>query len=108
MSSSIEFVEFVCDQISDLGQVRYRAMFGEYMIYLNEKPVLMVCDDTVYVKENEIIVSLMEEAEKGYPYPGSKEHYILDIDDQAFAQSVIKTLEPVLSVPKKRIPKKKN
>lgn len=102
MSSSKEFIQFVCDQIADVGMVRSRAMFGEFMIYLNDKPILMVCDDVVFIKEHASIVSLLDHAEKGYPYPGSKEHYILDIDDQEFAQIVVKTLEPELSIPKKR------
>ena len=32
------------------GEVWSRKMFGEYMAYLNEKPVLLVCDNTVFVK----------------------------------------------------------
>ncbi|MGN0560765.1 MAG: hypothetical protein ACI4K8_06895 [Candidatus Fimenecus sp.] len=27
-------------------------MFGEYMVYVNDKPILMVCDNTVFVKGN--------------------------------------------------------
>jgi DNA helicase-2/ATP-dependent DNA helicase PcrA len=33
-----------------VGAVRYKKMFGEYMVYVNEKPILLVCDNTVFVK----------------------------------------------------------
>ena len=32
MASSEEFVEYVCCQISDAGNIRYRKMMGEYCI----------------------------------------------------------------------------
>lgn len=50
MSTSPDFVAYVCEQIEGIGNVRSRKMFGEYMIYINEKPILLVCDNTVFVK----------------------------------------------------------
>ena len=62
MASSKEFVDFVCEQISELGDIRYRKMFGEYMVYYKDKPVLMVCDDTVYIKQLECVKEHMKDA----------------------------------------------
>ena len=64
-------------------------MFGEYMIYINEKPILMVCDNTVFVKLLPDIQELMEHADTGYPYDGAKEHYVLDIDNSELTTKVI-------------------
>lgn len=102
MASSIDFIEFVCSQIKDLGEVRYRKMFGEYMIYLNEKPVILVCDNIPYVKKLPDIESLMQEAETGFPYDGAKEHYILDVEHKHPLLEVTKILEEVLPYPKKK------
>ena len=102
MASSIDFIEFVCSQIRDLGEVRYRKMFGEYMIYLNEKPVILVCDNIPYVKKLPDIESLMQEAETGFPYDGAKEHYILDVEHKHPLLEVTKILEEVLPYPKKK------
>ena len=55
MASTEGFIEFVIEQIGDIGNVRYRKMFGEYMVYVNDKPILLVCDDTVYVKMHDEI-----------------------------------------------------
>ena len=52
MASNIDFIEFICSQIKGIGTVRYRKMFGDYMIYLNEKPIILVCDNIAYVKKH--------------------------------------------------------
>lgn len=46
MSTSPEFVAYLCEQLEGTGEVRSRKMFGEYMVYLNDRPVLLVCHDT--------------------------------------------------------------
>jgi len=104
MATSLDFIEFVCDQIRELGHVRYQKMFGEYMVYVNNKPVLLVCDNTVFVKKLDSIAEKMRGAPSGFPYQGAKEHYILDIDDSDFSSEIIRVLETVAPVPK---PKKK-
>ena len=42
MSSSLDFVNYVCEQLEGVGAIRSRKMFGEYMVYVNDKPVVMV------------------------------------------------------------------
>lgn len=102
MATTKEFIEFVYEQIYGVGEVRYKKMFGEYMMYVNDKPTLLVCDDTVYVKIHESILEKMQEAETGFPYKGAKEYYILDIDDKDFCKEIIRDLEPHLQIPKPR------
>lgn len=102
MATTVDFVEYVCAQVEDAGAVRYKKMFGEYMVYVNNKPILLVCDNTVYVKILPCLDGLMDSAEKGTPYEGAKEHYILDIDDKGLVLSVAAVLEPVITVPKPR------
>jgi TfoX/Sxy family transcriptional regulator of competence genes len=102
MSTEIGFIKFVCDQIEGVGNVRHKKMFGEYMVYINDKPVLLVCDNTVFVKILPELDDLMKNAEKGHPYKGAKEHYLLDIDDSEFSKQIIGILEPITPIPKPR------
>lgn len=102
MATSQEYAAFVCEQVRGAGTVRARKMFGEYMVYINEKPILLVCDNTVFVKKLDCIQKLMENAETGTPYDGAKEHYILDVENQTFAQNVIALLEAATPLPKPR------
>ncbi len=101
MATSIDYIEFVCEQVVGYD-VRYKKMFGEYMVYVNDKPVLLVCDNTVYVKKLNEIASLMENSETGFPYEGAKEHYILDVENAELTGKVIKILEEITPLPKKK------
>ena len=104
MATRPDFIEYVCSQTEGIGAVRYKKMFGEYMVYVNDKPLLGVCNNTVYVKILPCLDDLMADAERDFPYNGAKEHYILDIDNRELALAVVSALEPVIPVPK---PKKK-
>jgi TfoX/Sxy family transcriptional regulator of competence genes len=104
MSTTQDFAEYVCEQIRDAGAVRSRKMFGEYMVYVNDKPILLVCDNTVFVKQLEAVADILKDADVGFPYTGAKRHYVLDIDDAVLSNEVVRILEPITLVPK---PKKK-
>ena len=66
LATSIDYVEYVCSQIDRDYSIRYRKMFGEYMVYVNDKPLLLVCDNTAYVKILPCLDGLMDAAEKGH------------------------------------------
>ena len=102
MATTVDFIEFVCGQIHGDYTVRYKKMFGEYMVYVNEKPVLLVCDNTVFVKKLPELLALMTNARCGLPYDGTKEHYILDIEDATLTDTVVQILEQVTPLPKKK------
>ena len=102
MATSPEFIEYVCEQVKGTGAVTFKKMFGEFMIYVNAKPILLVCDDTVYVKVLDCIGNLMKDAEVVLPYDGAKPHYILDIDNSQLCSEVVHILEPVTPLPKPR------
>ena len=102
MASDIDFVNYVIDQINSLGIITSKKMFGEYMIYINQKPVILICNNTAYVKKLECIKLFCENGEIGIPYNGAKEHYILDIDNKETLIEIIKEVEKVTLIPKKR------
>jgi len=107
MATTQEYIEFVCNQIENEWNAQYRKMFGEYMVYVHSKPLLLVCDNTVYVRQLDSIEGLMESADKGFPYKGAKEHYIVDVEDRPLLNQLIEELEKVIPVPVKKKPKKK-
>lgn len=101
MSCTVEFIDFVCSQIQNAGSVRAKKMFGDWCIYVDEKPVILACDNLCYVKIYPVIENLMKNALTGFPYGGAKNHYILEIEHEDEAVSVIKALLPVIDYPKK-------
>lgn len=106
MATTAEYIEFVCEQASGRWDVHYKKMFGEYMVYVNDKPVLLVCDNTVFVKKLPEVQPLLSNADVGVPYGGAKEHYVLDIEDRDLTAAVLEVLERVTPLPKKRVSKK--
>ena len=79
-----------------------RKMFGEYMVYVNQKPVILICENTAYVKMLDDIKPYFINGETGFPYKGAKEHYILDIDNKETLCEIIKKVEKETKVPVKK------
>ncbi|MFP3043101.1 TfoX/Sxy family protein [Treponema primitia] len=107
MASDINFVNFVIDQIKNVGIITHKKMFGEYLIYANQKPVVLICDDTAYVKILDCVKPYFENAEKGFPYNGAKEHYIVDVENSELLSTIVKEIEKVTPIPTKKNKNKK-
>lgn len=52
MASSKEYLDFILEQLSDLEEVTYRAMMGEYILYYRGKIIGGIYDDTDLGYEN--------------------------------------------------------
>ena len=102
MACTTEYIEFVCNVLAPLGEVRYRKMMGDYVIYLNDKCVITACDNLAFIKKLDCIADLMKDAETGCPYSGAKEAYILDISDKRLVRTVLPILWDNLPFPKKK------
>lgn len=102
MACTTEYIDFLCEVLAPLGEVRSRKMMGDYVIYVNDKCVITACDNNAFIKKLDSIAPLMAEAETGCAYAGAKESYILDFSDQRKAREVISTLWEALPFPKKK------
>ena len=83
MATTQDYMEYVRERLPECGDVRYRKMFGEYMVYVNDKPLLTVCDNTVFVKKVPELAELMAGAGIGCPYELSLIHISMCIRDSA-------------------------
>lgn len=102
MACTEVFISYVSEMATQVGAVRSRKMFGDGLIYIDEKPAILACNNLAYIKMLPEIASLMADVETGCPYPGAKLHYILDTDHRSEAVKVLKVLVPLLPYPKKR------
>ena len=57
MASSKSYLDFVLEQLSDLEEITYRAMMGEYIIYYRGKIVGGIYDDRLLVKPVKAVFS---------------------------------------------------
>lgn len=102
MASSKEYLEFIMDQLSDLQDVKYRAMMGEYIIYYRGKIVGGIYDDRFLVKPVKAAVDLMPDAQKELPYEGAKEMLLVDdVDNREFLYKLLRAMYDELPAPKK-------
>ena len=109
MASEKEYLEFIMEQLSDLDDVTYRAMMGEYIIYCKGKIIGGIYDDRFLVKPTKTAMAMMPDAEKSLPYEGAKEMLLVDnIDDRSFLQSLIEAIYEELPAPKTNQKKKVN
>jgi len=104
MASDLEFVEYVCDQMSGAGVISYRQMFGEYAIYCDGKVVALVCDDELYVKPTPGGRAWIGSVVEAPPYPGAKPYFLVEdrLDDREWISNLIRTTEREIPAPKIR------
>ena len=102
MASSKEYLDFIMDQLSDLEDVKVRAMMGEYIIYYREKIVGGIYDDRFLVKPVPAAVALMPGAQKELPYEGAKKMLLVDeVDNREFMCNLLRAMFDELPAQKK-------
>ena len=102
MASSKEYLDFIMDQLSDLEDVKFRAMMGEYIIYYRGKIVGGIYDDRFLVKTVPAAVALMPDAQKELPYEGAKEMLLVDnVDNREFMCNLLRAMYDELPAAKK-------
>lgn len=103
MGSSKEYLEFVLEQLSDLDDISYRAMMGEYIIYYRGKIVGGIYDDRFLVKPVKSAMAMMPDASMELPYEGAKEMILVDdVDDREFLGELLEAMYDELPAPRKR------
>ena len=103
MASSKEYLDFILEQLSELDDVSYRAMMGEYIIYYRGKVVGGIYDDRFLVKPTKSAVAMMPDADMELPYEGTKEMlHVDDVDNKEFLRELLEAMYPELPAPKKK------
>ena len=102
MASSVEYLQFVLEQLSDCSEITYRPMMGEYIIYHRGKVIGGIYDDRFLLKPTKSAVALMPDAAMELPYEGAKEMLVADIDDRARTCRVVEAIEKDLPAPKRK------
>ena len=103
MASTKEYLNFVLEQLSELTDITYKAMMGEFIIYYRGKIVGGVYDDRFLVKPVKAAISLMPDASYELPYDGAKEMLLIDdLDNREFLSKLLNAMYDELPEPKKK------
>jgi TfoX/Sxy family transcriptional regulator of competence genes len=99
MASSIDTVQYVCDQAGLGRRLTFRKMFGEYALYLDGKVVAFICDDQLFLKPTAEARAHLGAVPESPPYPGAKNYLLLtgEIDDP-------ERLRPALEITARALP----
>ena len=93
MTSSRNYLDFVLDRLSDVDEVTYKPMMGEYILYFKGKVIGGIYDDRFLVKPTKSAKRLMPEAAYETPYTGAKDMLLVDnIDDSDFLRELLEAL----------------
>ena len=82
MASGKEYLHFILEQLSDLDDISYRPMMGEFILYYRGKIVGGIYDDRLLVKPTKSAIAYMTDPVYEAPYEGAKEMLLVDEGDQ--------------------------
>lgn len=103
MASSKDYLEYILEQLSDLDDISYRAMMGEYIIYYRGKIIGGIYDNRFLIKPVKTALSMMPNANMELPYEGAKEMVLVDdVENSAFLIELVEAMYDELPAPKKR------
>ena len=103
MASSKKYLDFISEQLSELDEISYKAMMGEYIIYYRGKIIGGIYDDRFLVKPVNSAVALMPDTIYELPYEGAKEMLLVDnVDSKDFLIELFSAIYDELPLPKKK------
>ena len=103
MASSKEYLHFILEQLSDLDDISYRSMMGEYILYYHGKIIGGIYDDRLLVKKTRVALEGMPAAVCDFPYEGAKEILLVEeVDNKEFLTKLVEAMYDELPSPKPR------
>jgi len=103
MASSKEYLEFILDQLSELDDISFRTMMGEYIIYYRSKVIGGIYDDRFLVKPTRSSLAMMPYTDMELPYEGAKEMLLVDdVENREFLKKLLESMYDELPAPKKK------
>lgn len=103
MATNKEYLNFILEQLSELNDITYRAMMGEYIIYFQGKIVGGIYDNRFLVKPTKSAKALMPDAPFELPYEGAKEMLLVEnVDNKNFLAKLFSSMYGELPAPKEK------
>lgn len=103
MASSFEYLEYIIDQLSDLEDINYRYMMGEYIIYYRGRVAGGIYDDRFLIKPVKSALDFIGNAEFETPYPGGRDMIIVDnVDNKEYLKDLFNAMFDELKEPMKK------
>lgn len=104
MATSKEFHDYVVECLHRVGEISTRKMMGEYLVYYQGKLVGDICDNCLFLKPTQSALRLMPDADRAYPYEGSKTQMLVveDAENTELMAEVLRAMYEELPEAKKK------
>ena len=85
MSTTKEYLSYAAEQLSDLKEISFRPMMGEYVLYYKGKVAGVLSDNRLLIKPVKTAVEMTDNPVFEIPYPGAKPMLLVErLDDKEF------------------------
>lgn len=104
MASSLDTVQYICDQAGLRQRLTYKKMFGEFGLYLDGRIIALVCDDQLFLKPTPEGRACLGQVREAPPYPGARPHFVIaaELDDPEKLAEVLQVTARALPEPKSK------
>jgi TfoX/Sxy family transcriptional regulator of competence genes len=118
MATSLATMQYFVDQLQAcrLGTIRYRKMFGEYAVYLDERVFALACDDRLFFKISHLADAVVDDlfGNRQPPFAGAKgysavaEGVVEEVDELKRRVQIVLATLPIKAAKKTAPGKKKS
>lgn len=103
MASSKEYLNFILEQLSDLEEITYRAMMGEFILYYKGRIFGGIYDDRLLLKPVRSAIENLADVKYELPYEGAKEMLLEDnVDNKEYLCRLVRIMYDELPAPKSK------
>jgi TfoX/Sxy family transcriptional regulator of competence genes len=109
MASEQKIVDFIIEQIGFSKQVTSKKMFGEHVLYFDNKLFALICDNKLFIKPTESGREYIKEVVESSPYPGAKPCFLIEekLENRDWLRKLVKLTVTELPEPKPKKSKPK-
>ena len=101
MASDKEYLDYILEQLSEMEDISYRKMMGEYILYYKGKVLGGIYDNRFLIKPVKSALAVIPSPIYETPYDGAKDMILVEnIEDRVFLSDLINAMYDDL--PKKK------
>lgn len=102
MASDQNFVDYVLEQIKNVGEITAKKMFGEYGVYADGKIFGLICDNKLFIKPTTSGREFIDNVVEAPPYEGAKPSFLIEdkIEDSEWISELVRISLKELPAPK--------
>jgi len=91
MATNLNTLEYIVEQLGGSENIIAKKMFGEYCLYMKDKVIGLVCDNTLFLKNTEAGRVFAPDLKLAPPYPSAKDALKVgaEIEDHAWLAELL-------------------